>query len=196
MHSEINMDYRILWDNNIILDLFLLRTNENPYIKEVENIFVKNRIPVFLSSSQLHNIKFVLSKHLKKNKIPVSAAEILDRFLRTHIVKILKTPSYIDISRWAGNVDIEDELIYLTAKAFDVYVLTRDGKFLKVLDNRGIHPRNLRSFFEKSRRSDIPMLDLTAETLYQYSDIEKGIDNVIRKCNFILGDEVKQLEEK
>jgi len=196
MPSEINMDYRILWDNNIVLDLFLLRTNENLYIREIENIFVENRIPIFLSSSQLHNIKFILSKHLKKSNIPVSANDILDKFLKTHIVKVLKTPSYIDITRWANNIDMEDELIHLTAKAFDVYVLTRNEKFLKVLGNRGIHPRDLKSFLEKNRRFRIPMLDLKAETLYQYSDIEKGIDNVMKKCNFILGDEVRQLEER
>lgn len=196
MHSGINMDYRILWDNNIVLDLFLLRTNDNPYIKEVENIFAENNVPIFLSSSQLHNVKFILSKHLKKNNIPVSANEIIDKFLKTHTVKILKTPSYIDIDKWIDNIDMEDELIYLTAKAFDLYVLTRDRKFLKILGNRGIHPENLRPFLEKNKRSNIPMLDLTVETLYQYSDIEEGIDNVIRKSNFILGDEVRKLEEK
>jgi dTDP-4-amino-4,6-dideoxygalactose transaminase len=37
---------------------------------------------------------------------------------------------------------------------------------------------------------------LTAETIYQYENIEKNIDEVIKKSNFILGDEVKQLEEK
>jgi dTDP-4-amino-4,6-dideoxygalactose transaminase/O-antigen/teichoic acid export membrane protein len=40
------------------------------------------------------------------------------------------------------------------------------------------------------------MLDLTAETLYQYKDIEKNIDNVIKKSNFILGAQVKELEQK
>ena len=196
MLSEINMDYRILWDNNIILDLFLLRTNENPYIKEIENIFVERQIPIFLSSSQLHNIKFVLTKHLKKNNIPVLANEILNQFLKTHIIKVLKTPSYVDINKWSSNKDIEDELIYLTAKTFDVYVLTRDEKFLKILGDRGIHPKNLRAFLDENRKSNIPMLDLTVETIYQYMNIEKNIDNVISKSNFILGSEVKQLEQK
>ena len=196
MLSEINMDYRIIWDNNVILDLLLLRTDKNPYIEGIENIFVDNNIPIFLSSSQLHNIKFILSRHLKRNNIPVSANEILDKFFKTHIVKILKTPSYIDVNKLTSDLDVESELIRLTAEAFGLYVLTRDRDFLKLLSDRGISPENLESFLEKNKRSRIPMLDLTAETLYQYRDIEKGMDGVIRKSDFILGDEVEQLEEK
>ena len=196
MLSEINMDYRIIWDNNVILDLLLLRTDKNPYIERIENIFVENNIPIFLSSSQLHNVKFILSRHLKRNNIPVSANEILDKFFKTHIVKILKTPSYIDVNKLTSDLDVESELIRLTAEAFGLYVLTRDRDFLKLLSDRGISPENLESFLEKNKRSRISMLDLTAETLYQYRDIEKGMDGVIRKSDFILGDEVEQLEEK
>ncbi len=196
MLSEINMDYRILWDNNIVLDLLLLRKDKNPYIERIENIFVERRIPIFLSSSQLHNIKFILSRHLRGKSIPVSANDILNKFIKTHIVKILKTPSYIDVSKLTCDIDIEDELIYLTARAFDLKVLTRNRNFLKLLGDRGISPENLESYLERNRRSHIPMLDLTAETFYQFNDIEKRMDDVIRKSDFILGDEVKQLEKK
>jgi dTDP-4-amino-4,6-dideoxygalactose transaminase len=190
------MDYKILWDNNIILDLFLLRTKENPYIKNIELFFVENNIPIYLSSSQLHNIKFILSKHLKQNSIPISANEIIKKFLETHNVKILKTPSYVSLEDWASNTDIEDELIRLSAETFDIYVLTRDEEFLNKLGNKGIHPKDLKSFIKTGKRETISMLDLTAETIYQYENIEKNIDEVIKKSNFILGDEVKQLEEK
>ncbi len=36
MLSDINMDYRIIWDNNIILDLFLLRTQNILVQREME----------------------------------------------------------------------------------------------------------------------------------------------------------------
>ena len=196
MHLEKNMDYRILWDNNIVLDLFLLRTKNNPYIKEIEKTFVKNSIPIYLSSSQLHNIKFILSKQLKMNNIFVSANEIISFFLKTHKVKILKTPSYIDINKWALDVDIEDELIKLSAETFNLYILTRNQNFLQKLGKKGIHPKELKEFIKNFAKRNIPMLDLTVETIYQYEKIEKSIDNVIKKSNFILGDEVKQLENR
>ncbi len=196
MHLEKNMNYKILWDNNIVLDLFLLRTKDNPYIKEIEKIFVENSIPIYLSSSQLHNIKFILSKQLKKNNISVSANEIISFFIKTHNIKLLKTPSYIDLNKWALNIDIEDELIKLSAETLDLYILTRDEKFLQKLREKGIHPKEFKDFIRKSAKKNISMLDITSETIYQYKKIEKNIDNVIKKSNFILGDEVKQLEEK
>ena len=190
------MTYRILWDNSIVLDLFLLRTEVNPYIKEIEGIFARRSIPVYLSSFQLHNIKFILSKHLKEINISASANDIISFFLKTHDVRILKTPSYVSLDKWASELDIEDELIKLSAETFDLYVLTRDEKFLYRLGERGIHPRELKSFINSADKKSIPMLDLTEEALYQYRDIEAGIDSVIKKSNFILGDEVKRLEDK
>ena len=59
------MEPRILWDNYVLLDLFLLRTNDNPYILEIEKFFFKKKIPIFLSSSQLHNLEFILKQHFK-----------------------------------------------------------------------------------------------------------------------------------
>lgn len=190
------MDYKILWDNNILLDLFLLRTKDNPYIKEIETLFVQRKIPVYLSSSQLHNIKFILSKHLQKANINISANEIIKKFLDTHIVKILKTPSYIDLNLWTTNFDIEDELIRLSAETFDAWVLTRDENFLKRLGEKGIHPGNFKNFLNSFDKKTIPMLDLTTETLYQYNNIEKSIDEVIKKSQFILGDAVKEFEKR
>ncbi|RUM50240.1 MAG: hypothetical protein DSY47_02200 [Hydrogenothermus sp.] len=196
MHLEKNMDYKILWDNNIVLDLFLLRTKDNPYIKEIEKTFVENDIPIYLSSSQLHNIKFILSKQLKMNNISVSANDIISLFLKTHSIKLLKTPSYIDLEKWASSIDIEDELIKLSAETFNLYILTRDEKFLQKLGKKGIHPKELKEFIKNFAKRNIPMLDLTSETIYQYEKIEKSMDNVIKKSNFILGDEVKQLEDR
>jgi len=196
MRLERNMDYRILWDNNMLLDLFLLRTEENPYILEIEEIFSENKIPIYLSSSQLHNLKYIFGKYLKDNKISIDPNVILKKFIDTHIVKVLKTPSYIDISKWCNNVDIEDELIKLTAETFDLYVLTRDNNFLEILKDRGIHPKNLNEFLKKNMDKTIPMLDLTKETLYSYNDIEINIDKVIKESTFILGPEVKELEDK
>lgn len=194
--KDINMDYKILWDTDIVLDLLLLRMNENPYIKEIDDIFVENHIPIYLSSSQLHNIKFILTHHLKEHNSPISSNEILSKFLEIHGVKILKTPSYINVNLWATNIDIEKELIRLSAELFDLYILTRDENFLKDLGNKGIHPKDLNKFIKNNKSEKISMLDLTTETLLQYNNIEKSMDEVIKKSNFILGEEVKQLEEK
>uniref|UniRef100_UPI00262433C9 DegT/DnrJ/EryC1/StrS family aminotransferase n=1 Tax=Sulfurihydrogenibium sp. TaxID=2053621 RepID=UPI00262433C9 len=196
MSLNINTDFKIIWDNNILLDLFLLRTKDNPYIIYIENFFVKNKVPIYISSSQLPNVKYVLNGHLKRNGINVNPNKILQKFVETHNVRILKTPSYIDMDLWYSNEDVEDELIKLSAETFDAYVMTRDSNFLKKLGERGISPEKFINIISTKRKDKITMLDLTSETLYQYPKIEKNIDKVIKKSNFIFGEEIKQLEEK
>ena len=190
------MNYKILWDNHILLDLFLLRTIENPYILEIEKFFAQNKIPIYLSSSQLPNIKYILSYHLQKNHIDLKAGDILKKFFDTHIVKILKTPSYIDYNAIYDESDLENTLIQLTASTFDLFILTRDKKLLEILKEKGIHPKDFKNFISKFSKNQIDMLDLTEETLYIQNEIEKYIDKVIRESNFILGPEVKDLEDK
>jgi dTDP-4-amino-4,6-dideoxygalactose transaminase len=190
------MKCKILWDNDILLDLLLLRIKENPYILEIEKIFLKNKIPIYISSSQLLTLKNKLLEDLKSNNNSIHPNKILERFVDTHIVRILKTPSYFNISNLYKDVNIEHELIRLTAEAFDLYVLTRNDKFLENLKEKGIHPKNLKSFLKENIDKAIPMLNLVEETLYLYVDIEKNLDKVIKSSNFILGPEVKELEEK
>jgi len=66
------MDYKIIWDSNVILDLLLSRTNDNPYIVEIEKYVSDYKIPIYLSSSQLSNIKITLSERLKNSNINVN----------------------------------------------------------------------------------------------------------------------------
>ncbi|MGQ9623679.1 MAG: DegT/DnrJ/EryC1/StrS family aminotransferase [Candidatus Caldatribacteriaceae bacterium] len=173
-----------------------MRTRENHYIKEIDDFFVTKQFPLYISSSQLHNLKFIFSKQLSASNISVSPNEILDKFVKTHNIRVVKTPSYIDINEWASELDIEDTLIYLSAQAFDCLVLTRDEKFLKVLKERGIHPKDFKKLANEIDKTSIPMLNLTKETLTIYPRIEASIDKVIIKSNFILGEEVTKLEEK
>jgi hypothetical protein len=51
------MDYKILWDSNVILDLLLSRTKDNPYIFEIEKYVLNYKIPIYISSSQLQQYK-------------------------------------------------------------------------------------------------------------------------------------------
>jgi dTDP-4-amino-4,6-dideoxygalactose transaminase len=189
------MYYKILWDNDVILDLLSSRTDENPYIFEIEKYILNYKIPIYISSSQLSIIKITLSECLKNSNININ--DILRRFVETYDVRVLKTPSYIDIYKWYSDDDIEKELIKLTAEAFDLYILTRDEKFLETVKDKGVHPKDFVYFISNSTvNQKINMLDLTRETLYIYHKIEKNMDKVIKESNFILGSEVKQLEEK
>ncbi len=189
---------------NIIIDLnILLDYYENKRRKRFPSSvkvfdYLKNKDFAFVSSSSIDNFEFLKYKDLsesypnmeKRYKLKIVrnfVKEILSYF------KLAKTPSYIDFDF----EDIEDSLILASAKATDALVLTRDKKLLKKYPDITISPdKFLEMYVNSNPNIEIKMLDLTKETFYMYSDIEKNIDEVIKKSNFILGDEVKQLEER
>lgn len=186
----------ILIDINILLDYY-----ENDRREKFPNSvkafdILKNKDFAFISSSSLDNIASLkynalsmaypsLNKEEKLKIVKEMIQEILSYF------KIAKTPSYVEIDY----DNIEGSLIIASAKAINGKVLTRDEYMLKKYPEYTISPE---TFLKETENvtSNIPMLDLTKETYYMYPFIEKAIDKVINKSNYILGEEVKLLEEK
>ncbi len=189
----------ILIDINIILDYYEKNRRER-YPESIKAFdYLKNKEFAFIASSAINNIEFLLYDSLslkypqltRKNKLQIihkCIEEILSFF------KISKTPSYVEIDY----ENIEDSLIVASAKAIDGLVLTRDEKLLRKYPDKTISPEEFLKTYTSNNfeTQKVEMLDLTRETFYMYSDIEKNIDEVIKKSNFILSDEVKQLEEK
>lgn len=187
----------VVIDLNILLDYYENKRREK-YPASVEVFdYLKNKDFAFISSSSIDNFVFLKYNDLsvtypnlnRKQKLRIITnilREILSYF------KIAKTPSYIELDF----EDIEDSLIIATAKAVDAFVITRDKKLVEKYPDICIFPKDYLQQKTKLQNNVISMLDLTRQTYYMYSQIEKNIDNVINKSNFILGDEVKQLEEK
>ncbi len=186
----------ILINVDILLDYYEndRRKKISDSIKAFDNL--KNKDFAFISSSSLDNIASLrynalsakypsLSKEEKLNIVKEMIQEILSYF------KIAKTPSYVEIDY----DNIEGSLIIASAKAINGTVLTRDKYMLKKYPEYTIKPEIFLALINLENPS-IPMLDLTKETYYIYPFIEKAIDRVINKSNYILGEEVKLLEEK
>ncbi len=188
----------IIIDLNILLDYYEEERRKRfpDSVKAFD--YLKNKDFAFVSSSSIDNFEFLKYKDLsdaypnmeKRHKLKIVhnfIKEILSFF------KVAKTPSYVKFDF----DDIEDSLILASADATNALVLTRDKKLLHKYQNITISPRDfLNNYVDNKKEDEIKMLDLTKETFYMYPNIEKNIDKVIKKSNFILGDEVNQLEEK
>ena len=188
----------IIIDLNILLDYYEEKRRKKfpDSVKAFD--YLKNKDFAFVSSSSIDNFEFLKYKDLsdaypnmeKKHKLKIVhnfIKEILSFF------KVAKTPSYVKFDF----DDIEDSLVLASAYATNALVLTRDKKLLHKYPDITISPRDfLNKYVDNKKEDEIKMLDLTKETFYMYSNIEKNIDDVIKKSNFILGDEVKQLEKR
>jgi len=189
----------ILIDLNVLLDYY----EENRRKKYPDSIkafdFLKHKDFAFVSSSSIDNLEFLKYSDLSRaypTKTRKEKLKIVHKIIREILsyFKIAKTPSYIEIDY----EDIEDSLIVASAKAIDGLILTRDEKLLSKCPDITISPKEFlgKYVYYNDKSREIKMLDLSREIFNIYPEIEKGLDKVIAKSNFILGEEVRQLEEK
>ena len=113
------MHCRYIWDNNLVLDILLDRPADNPSIYELFDFFVSQEIPIGISSSQVHNIKYVFLKERKKILSDHNAVmKEWNAFLR--YAEFIKTPSYLDKD---DNL-LYEEMIFVAVKQPDMPSLT------------------------------------------------------------------------
>ena len=187
----------IVIDLNILLDYYE-ENRRKKYPNSVKAFdLLKNKEYAFVSSSSIDNFEFLKYKDLSDTYPSMSRKhklKIVHNFIKEILsfFRLAKTPSYVKFDF----DDIEDSLILASAEAIGALVLTRDEKLLRKYPDRTITPEQFLSLQTNRDKQEIKMLDLSRETLYMYPDIERNIDEVIKKSNFILGEEVKRLEER
>ncbi len=187
----------IVIDLNILLDYYE-ENRRGKYPSSVKAFdLLKGKDFAFVSSSSIDNFEFLKYKDLSDTYPDMSRKhklKIVHNFIKEilSLFKIAKTPSYVEFDF----DDIEDSLILASAEAINALVLTRDEKLLSKYPYKTITPEKFLSLQANRDKEEVKMLDLTRETFYMYPDIERNTDEIIKKSNFILGDEVKRLEER
>lgn len=192
---------KALFDIDVILDNYdNQRRHSFPDSVEVFEIATKNpkRGVFFISSSSLDNIAFIKNRDLRLAHPYLTFAQrvkIINKLLQElfSIFNLCKTPSYLSLG---DDIDIEDVLLISSAKAFDLKLITRREKLLRKFPEIAVTPRQYLEKIQGTFPERIPLLDIKAQTLYVYSEIEREIDEVIGKSEFILGSKVKELEKK
>ncbi len=183
----------ILIDLNILLDYYENDRREK-YLDSIEAFeYLKNKDFAFISSSSIDNFEFLKYSDISKaypDKIRKEKLQIVHNFIKEFLefFKIAKTPSYIEIDY----DDIEDSQIIASAKAIDAKVLTRDQGMLKKYPNIAIHPS---TFNLQSSAFQIDFANLKKQHFLYHDEIEKEIDEVLNKTNFIMGKPIKILEK-
>jgi len=184
----------ILLDNNIIIDILSeARAEKFKISQKVYNVALnKSDINIFMSSSSLDNLEYVLFRELKNN-LSMSNKDILHivhlgiKDLVSHL-SIAKTPSYIEIDY----KDIEDSQIIASAKAVNAKVITRDKGMLKKYSNIAITPKD---FLENiDNKKNINFANLKKQYLIYQPELEEEMDRVLNNSSYIMGEEVRELE--
>jgi len=175
---------KYILDINFILDAITDRSEDKDSYFTILLECVKEK-NAYISSSSLHNIRFVLKKYHHS---------FYDKYiLLEKKIKIAKLPAYVDKSSNLYENDIEDYLIELSAKAIDATIITSDKKFLKN-SSLTISPDD---FFinEYEKEKSIDFANLKKQYFMYQPKLERTMDKVLNNASYIMGSEVKELED-
>lgn len=178
---------RYFFDVNIVLDLLLNRQPHAVVVDEVYNALVSAGAPVYLSSSSLHQIDYLVTLSLKRTGIPLDRkAALLDELYRH--VRVVKTAA-VD----HREVDVEDRLIEASVRTLpDARIITRDRDFLA----RSPLALSPEEFLHAApvEQAQIPFLDLQEPHVELRHELEPALDRVLNSGWYILGPEVEAFE--
>ena len=119
-----------LFDNNFVIDIITNRAGISDKYSDIV-IFCLKYQQAYLSTSQLHNLRFVFKRHYKDY--------YQDYLLFEKKCKIIKTPAYVDFESPLAEMDMDDYLIELSAQVINAKIHMFDKKFI-VMSNLAIHP--------------------------------------------------------
>ncbi|MDP1615279.1 MAG: aminotransferase class I/II-fold pyridoxal phosphate-dependent enzyme [Methylococcales bacterium] len=174
-----------LFDNNFVIDIITDRAGISEKYSDIV-IFCLKYQQACLSTSQLHNLRFLFKKHYTD-------------YYQNYLVfekkcKIIKTPSYVDFEAPLAEMDMDDYLIELSAQLVNAKILTFDKKFI-VMSHLATHPDDFYQLALTAAESqNIPFLDLKAAQQELSAELEQGFDRVLNSGWYILGSEVEAFE--
>jgi len=175
---------KVLLDLNVILDYL---DASRPRHKAVDEFLNRNKGKVkFLFASYQYDTLVYLVIALKLKQ------EILEKFLKNFNVNLISTTgkNVLDAQSFK---DIEMGILISICERIgnDCYVVTYDEEMIRSFE-RAVKPED----FKVKEPEIIPMLDLKLEYLSLAEDLEEPLLKAATRAKYILGDEVKQLEEK
>lgn len=187
------MGFKYIWDNNVCLDLLLDREEVNPDYLELYGLFVEKDMPIYVSSSQLHNLKCTYIMHNKHTGLLPSQVikEEWNKFIQ--MIEVVKTPAYIDKDSKLLKTGLEDYLVALSAGTIGAKIITSDKTFINQCSN-AITTGQAIDEIKSIKIADIPFLPLKAVNDRYAKGIEKGIDRVLKSGWYLLGEEIKAFE--
>ena len=196
----------VVFDVNIVLDLLLQRKE---YYQEQERCFqllITNCVPLYFPVCALPTLQYVHLVELKRlQKAGVIKVDENIRQLSKEQLKVFFDQVIICTSLGAhwdaippDHLDHEDALISLSASLLpgNTIIWTEDRVFKPLGDIPAVGDHNVVQEALSNKEDSIPFIDLAAQQQRIRTKLDKNIHTVLRHGKYIMGPEVKELEEK
>lgn len=196
---------QLVFDTNILVDALTARGHYYEYAVNLLEWVRTGEIEGWYAQHTVTTVYYLVERKLAKDAdTPRLAAQTTQALLKEVFGFLKPLPQVgnelLDLDAQAGD-DLEDALIIKLATDYlpNPLFVTRDKWFLNNAPNKAAHPKEiiengLDAWLTKGQ--PIPFIDLAIQQRAILPMLEKNINRVLQHGQYIMGQEVKQLEEK
>jgi len=186
----------ILLDLNIVIDKLIPQRKGHQLAREIDSIIKKEGFKKWVSASSVDNLQYILLSEAKR--LGLKQTDKIRLQLRKFIeeTKIFSV-SGKSIRQSLDSPDLEDYILYTNFKriAPNGIIISRDKEFQKLPGV--ISPESFLTGYKRLKsKTSIPLLDLREQYRYLIEDIEHAILTTSSEARYILGQQVKELEQE
>lgn len=196
---------QLVFDTNILVDILLARGHYYQYAVQLLDKVANKEVEGWYAPHSITTVYYLAERTLAVNAENRAQSEMKARKLVQSLVKVLKPlpqvgDEILEIDSQPGD-DYEDELIAHLAAEYlpNPLIITRDKWFLQTSKAHSAHPKEI---IENGFSAWLPVvhkidfIDLAIQQRELRPQIERNIHRVLAHGQYIMGPEVKQLEEK
>jgi UDP-2-acetamido-2-deoxy-ribo-hexuluronate aminotransferase len=196
----------LILDVNVIIDLWLKENSVN----ETEAIFLEaqvGHVQLWVSASSLATLDYVTRRTFKNRGLPPKVvAELIPKLIEHLLgtVNILTNHGFEQLEVYRLAADFEDAQIAASARVLkgeSVCVVTEDKNFDALGEVSCKNPAEAMAWLHEknshtSIATPIAFIDLASQQTAIRPQLERNIETVLRHGQYIMGPEVKELEDK
>ena len=194
----------LILDVSVIIDLWL-GSGSAEATEALMDLAIENKARLWIAASSIPILDYVMRRALKrKGASPEEAGEIVPALMRDlmSVAGVLTNFGFDQQAIYQAARDAEDAQIAAAGRSFNgvpVCVVSEDARF-DTLDEIPVKtPAEALTWLYRETADNpapMPFIDLATQQAELRSGIEQGIARVLHHGQYIMGPEVKQLEEK
>jgi dTDP-4-amino-4,6-dideoxygalactose transaminase len=185
-----------LFDLNIVLDFLICERDNHDIAQKCNDIIEEKNWQLWIAASSVDNLYYTLLNEAKRSNVLKGAVQKeFKKFMQKTSVFSVTGRSVAEAIK---TKDIEGSIIYNNFRriAPEGIIISRDEELQKLFNV--VSPERFVEKYKsvKLRKSDVPLLDLQEEYRYMLEDIDEAVLKNIAEAKYILGPQVKELENK
>lgn len=194
----------LVLDASVILDLWL-RPERAMATEALFASAEQGRTSLWVSAASLPTLEFVAVRRCKEQGIDPTVARSLVKRLMLDLlnrVRVLSNRGYEQAELYAKSTDFEDAQLAASARSISagqVCIVSSDAAFDALGEFSFQRPEQALEWLRQENTSEqetLSFIDLAAQQVALRPQIERNIDIVLHHGQYIMGPEVKALEEK